>query len=473
MKARDLFIILVTAVVSALAAVYAYDRWGDGRRGNSKAYLPLQLASYDNAIFSGKLQRKFISSSPTDFTSAAQIATAAVVNIKATQGVGTTIWGRGTGSGVLISPDGYIVTNLHVIDNSSDVDVTLDDKREFKAKVVGYDESSDIALIKIRGHDFPHLIFGNSDSVRVGEWVLAVGNPFNLQSTVTTGIISAKSRNINILDADNPIESFIQTDAVINPGNSGGALVNTNGELIGINTAILTESGRYEGYSFAIPSNLVRKVVKDLKEFGEVKRGFIGINIKPVNASFAKASGMDTPHGIVITRVLKGGGADLAGLQVDDIIVKINDNPVNSTSQLQELVARFRPGNKIIVDILRDGELIQKTVTLQGLKKESRDVGKLLKPYFAKYGFHARNLSISEKRITGTQGVKVISITKGKPIADTNMEIGYIITAVNDHPINNLEDLLTQLRTLDSERIVFEGIYEEFQGIYQYSFEAM
>ncbi|HHB77807.1 MAG TPA: PDZ domain-containing protein [Saprospiraceae bacterium] len=471
MTTKNLLIILSTSLISAIFAVFLFATYSKNQRLQQDTYLPVKLTSYDDAIFSGKLQRKFLSSAPTNFIEAAKRVTPAVVNIKALQGVGSTIWGRGSGSGVLISPDGYIVTNLHVIDNSAKIEIALDDRREYEADIVGYDKSSDIALLKIDGNNFPHIIIGNSDSVQVGEWVLAVGNPFNLQSTVTTGIISAKSRNINILDADNPIESFIQTDAVINPGNSGGALVNTNGELIGINTAIVTESGRYEGYSFAIPSNLIRKVIKDLKEFGEVKRGFLGINIKKVNDEEAKKLGLDKPNGVYVTRVVKNSGADNAGIQMNDVILKINNKEINSTPELQELVARFRPGNKLVVDIFRDGAVQQLTVRLQGIKKENVNFAQKLKPFFKKYGFEARNLTTSEKRISGTEGVKVISITKGGKVADTNMEIGYIITSVNNNSIHGLYDLLMSLSaTKNAENITFEGIYEEYQGIYQYSF---
>lgn len=470
MTTRNLLIVLTTSLASAIFAVLLYAFVIEKKNLQRETYLPVKFASYDDAIFSGKLQRKFLSSSPTNFIEAAKLVTPAVVNIKAMQGVGATIWGRGSGSGVIISPDGFIVTNLHVVDNSAEIEVALDDEREYKAKIVGIDHSSDIALLKIKAVNLPHIILGNSDSVHVGEWVLAVGNPFNLKSTVTSGIISAKSRNINILDADNPIESFIQTDAVINPGNSGGALVNTNGELIGINTAIITESGRYEGYSFAIPSNLVRKVIKDIKEFGEVKRGFLGINIKPVDDKLAKKLGMNKPNGVAVTRVVKNSGSANAGLRVNDVILKINNKKINSTPELQEIVAQYRPGNKLVVDIVRGGQVQQVFIKLQGIRKERKNFAYKLKPHFKKYGFEARNLTTSEKRISGTEGVKVISITKGKKIAKTNMEIGYIITSVNNKPIHGLYELLSIFIDMEEDDITFEGIYEEYQGIYQYSF---
>ena len=257
----------------------------------------VRYAGLVDKLFSARSNSTFFSSAPTDFTVAAEVATPAVVNIRALLESGNTIWGSSSltgssGSGVIMSPDGYVVTNHHVVERSREIKVTLADKRQYEARLVGSDPSTDIALLKIDEFDLPFMLFGNSDSVRVGEWVLAVGNPFNLESTVTAGIVSAKGRNINILGGVTSIESFIQTDAAVNPGNSGGALVNTAGELIGINTAIITESGSYEGYSFAVPSNLVQKVIRDLQEFGEVQRAFLGVNIEDLDGEIAREIGL-------------------------------------------------------------------------------------------------------------------------------------------------------------------------------------
>jgi len=221
-----------------------------------------------------------------------------------------------SGSGVIMSPDGYIVTNHHVVERSTEIKVTLADKREYKAKLIGSDPSTDVTLIKIEENNLPFIVFGNSDSVRIGEWVLAVGNPFNLESTVTAGIISAKGRNINILGGGASIESFIQTDAAVNPGNSGGALVNTAGELIGINTAIITESGSYEGYSFAVPSNLVQKVIRDLREFGHVQRAYLGVSIQDLDSETAREVGLPNAEGVYVNRVTSNGAAQDAGLKI-------------------------------------------------------------------------------------------------------------------------------------------------------------
>ncbi|HNG89336.1 MAG TPA: trypsin-like peptidase domain-containing protein, partial [Saprospiraceae bacterium] len=286
---KNYLLLLSACVLSSLLSVFVYSRlihphqsvvWNSSE-GEAR------YANFVDKLFHARSNAAFHSSSPTDFIQAAEVSTPAVVNIKALIQSGN-VWGSGaltgsSGSGVIMSPDGLIVTNHHVVERSTDIKVTLADKREYKATLVGSDPSTDIALLKIEEIRLPFVVFGNSDSVRVGEWVLAVGNPFNLESTVTAGIVSAKGRNINILSGNASIESFIQTDAAVNPGNSGGALINSAGELVGINTAIITESGSYEGYSFAVPSNLVQKVVRDLREFGDVKRAFLGIGIEDLD----------------------------------------------------------------------------------------------------------------------------------------------------------------------------------------------
>lgn len=295
---------------------------------------------------------------PADFVEVSASVTPAVVNImsKSREG-GFRIAG---GSGVIISPDGFIVTNNHVVEDGGTLEVTLWDNRVFKARILGMDPTTDLALIKIEARDLPIIRYGNSDEVQPGEWVLAVGNPFNLASTVTAGIVSAKGRNINILRGAYSIESFIQTDAVVNPGNSGGALVNSQGELVGINTAIISETGGYEGYSFAIPSNLVKKVVRDLREFGEVKRGVLGVNIVSVDATLAQTLSLPSVAGALIERVHPGSSAEMAGLRTKDVIVSVNGVAISSVPELQEQVARYRPGEAITLDIIRDGRKIRK-----------------------------------------------------------------------------------------------------------------
>ena len=303
---------------------------------------------------------------PENFVETSKRVTDAVVNITVKSSYGyEPISG---GSGVIISNDGYIITNNHVIDAGGRVQVTLANKRSYRATVIGKDPTTDLALLKIQARNLPVLRYANSDQVEVGQWVLAVGNPFNLTSTVTAGIVSAKGRNINILQGLYAIESFIQTDAVVNPGNSGGALVNLKGELVGINSAIMSESGGYEGYSFAIPANLVKKIIHDLKEFGKVKRALLGIRIIDVNEEIAADLKLPEVAGILVRRVDEGSGAQQAGLEMNDVIISVNGQETNTVPELQEQVARFRPGDSISVDIIRNGKILRKNnVQLKGV----------------------------------------------------------------------------------------------------------
>ena len=266
-----------------------------------------------------------------------------------------------SGSGVIISEDGYIITNRHVINNAKEIEVVLNDKRTYSAKILGEDSNSDLALLKIEENKLPFLEFDNSNNLRVGEWVLAVGNPYNLNSTVTAGIISAKSRKINILN-DGGIESFIQTDAAINSGNSGGALINTNGNLIGINTAIQSKTGSFSGYGFAIPSNMAEKIINDLKIYGEVRRAYIGIHITDINMQVQKELKLNGLEGVLISKVLENSAAEIAGIKDLDVILEINGIKVNSTSELHELIIQFNPGDEIKCTIQRKEQI--KTVTL-------------------------------------------------------------------------------------------------------------
>ena len=270
----------------------------------------------------------------------------------------------GSGSGVIISSDGYIITNRHVINEAKEIEVVLNDKRTYIGEIIGEDQSTDLALIKIKAKNLPSLKFANSDNINIGQWVLAVGNPFNLNSTVTAGIISAKSRKINILN-DGGIEAFIQTDAAINPGNSGGALVNTNGELIGINTAIQSNTGSYTGYGFAIPSNMVQKIFQDLKVHGVVKRAYIGIHITDITNDIKKHLQIDNLSGVLISKVLKGSAAEKAGIRDHDVILNINGKDVNSTSEIHEQIIQFSPGEEIICTIKRDNKIQKMTIYLQ------------------------------------------------------------------------------------------------------------
>lgn len=301
---------------------------------------------------------------PDNFVLPSSKVRPAVVNITAMKGG----YRASTGSGVILSSDGYIITNNHVVEGASVFNVTLNNNRELEAVLVGTDKTTDLALLKVRARNLESIEFGDSDDIKVGEWVLAVGNPFNLASTVTAGIVSAKGRNINIIEGDYSIESFIQTDAVVNPGNSGGALVNTRGELVGINTAILSETGGYEGYSFAIPSNLVQKVIEDLKDYGKVQRAILGVRISDINDDLASDLDLPSVAGVLINGVNAGSSAADAGLRSGDVIVGVNGRNTNSTAELQEQVAQYRPGDMISIDYIRAGRRSKKGgVKLKGI----------------------------------------------------------------------------------------------------------
>ncbi len=311
----------------------------------------VRLVNRDAAAPVNASPRKW-SGLPPDFTVVAKQVTGTVVSVSALSATG---YRMSSGSGVVISSDGYIITNYHVVEEGQKFEVVLQDKRTLAARVVGIDESTDLALLRVNAVNLKFLPIGDSDRLEVGEWVLAVGNPFDLNSTITAGIVSAKARNINVLKDQYSIESFIQTDAVVNPGNSGGALINMRGELVGINTAIISENGGYEGYSFAIPSNLVRKVVTDLREYGEVKRAILGVNIADVNAQIATELSLPSVEGVYVTNVNQGSSAYEAGLRAGDVIVSVNGAKVVSVPELQEQVALFRPGDRVSLEFYRSG----------------------------------------------------------------------------------------------------------------------
>ncbi len=368
-----------------------------------------------------------------------------------------------SGSGVIISPDGYIVTNNHVVDDAVNVQVILDDNRNFTAKVIGRDPNTDIALIKIDAKDLTYLVWGNSDALKLGEWVLAVGNPFNLTSTVTAGIVSAKSRSIGIVSGKMPLESFIQTDAAVNPGNSGGALVNSLGDLVGINTAIASQTGSYTGYSFAIPATIARKVVDDIKKYGEVQRAVLGVMMQTVTDSIAKAKKLDKIEGAYVRSTTEDGAARKAGIKEGDIIVSVNGNPVNTGSQLQEQIGKYSPGNEVTVGYIRNGELKEAKVILRNIKGDTSIVKEPISALGAEFS------PISEKDRTRLQiedGVQVINLTKGK-LKDTGMKIGFIITDINKISVSSKEDIERIFMQSDNKKpILIEGVYPN--GEYAY-----
>lgn len=411
-----------------------------------------------------------------DFVPAASLVTSAVVNIKTVQERSRFHFFRGnpqgesSGSGVVISTDGYIVTNFHVIEGAGQIVVTMNDKREMPATLVGTDPSTDLALLRVDGLDFEAVPFGNSDSLQVGEWVLAVGNPFNLESTVTAGIVSAKGRSIDILEGMDRIESFIQTDAAVNPGNSGGALVNTRGELVGINTAIITRSGRYEGYSFAVPSNLVRKVIDDLRDFGVVQRGLLGVFIEDLSPQSARRLGFTAPEGVLITRISPGSGAEDAGLRAGDVILRINGLLTPSVPRMQEQVGRYRPGNVLRIEYWRDGKTRKTKVTLKNKNNSTELVQANDAELIEILGFELRNLSSRERSRLQISGIKVISVRRGSIIDATNMRPDFIITRVNNQKVGSTVQLVAALRKAAGSRVSLRGFYEGDPDPYYYVF---
>jgi serine protease Do len=466
---------LLVALVGGFVALWAYTRYFDDpkvltvQQEQSMRYASLPTSS------TGELP---------DLTFAAESSVHAVVHIKVTQKGGSYgsnnifdyFFGdgsshsqqmpirQGAGSGVIISPDGFIVTNNHVIDEADEIAVVLNDKREFKAKLIGADPSTDIALIKIDASGLATLKFSNSDNLKLGEWVLAVGNPFNLTSTVTAGIVSAKSRDIGINPDQMRIESFIQTDAAVNPGNSGGALVNTHGELVGINTAIASQTGSYSGYSFAIPSNIVQKVVADLKEFGDVQRALLNVNIGDVNADVAKKYNLDKIEGVFIGRVLPGGAAEIAGIKDNDVIISVDNVNVNSTAELQEQISKHRPGDKVVVEVKRDNKRKPFNVTLRN-KHGDTDIVKGDNNPDDIFGAKFVEVSDRDKQELGIRyGVKISELANGK-FKDAGIKKGFIITQVNKNAVSEVDELK---RIIKNSRggILVEGIYPNGEVAY-------
>jgi serine protease Do len=470
---KKLLPIIISSLLSALLAVFLYRQFEEPREVIVHEPIPARYASLAEDPLNDIKPRTFLSSSPNDFIAAAKSVTPAVVNIQTTSEMGD-FWHKGvmstsTGSGVIISEDGYIVTNSHVVDGSTGIEVTLNDNRKFEAEVIGTDASTDLALLRIEGENLPWLPFGNSDSLQIGEWVIAVGNPFNLESTVTAGIVSAKGRSIDILEGQDRIESFIQTDAAVNPGNSGGALVNTNGELIGINTAIITHSGRYEGYSFAVPANLVRKVIRDLRDYGVVQRGILGVFIAPVDNEMAQELKLPAVEGVYVERVSAHSGADDAGLATGDVIIGVNGVKTKTMPEMQEQIGRYRPGNTISVEFIREGSIQLAEVVLKSKTNDTRLVSASENKMLRDLGFQVRNLTKEEKRRLDVDGVKVVSIYRGSKIMRTNMDPEFIITHVNNKKVKNTDKLL-QLLESASGKVMLEGIYENYPGEYYYAF---
>ncbi len=461
--------------LSATGISGVIDNTANHKRVTVQPEIPAQYASYSSANVS--------SAGNIDFTYAASLSVHAVVHIMTKYEQKSSVyddffgglwdpWGmfgnpnyqyksepiQASGSGVIISDDGYIVTNNHVVEDASSIEVTLNDKRIYEAKVIGTDPGTDLALIKIDEKELPFLSYGNSDSVKVGEWVLAVGNPFNLTSTVTAGIISAKARNLNILGRNSVIESFLQTDAVVNPGNSGGALVNTNGQLIGINAAIASNTGSYLGYSFAIPVNIVKKVVNDFLQYGIVQKANLGVSFDEIDSKLAKEKGLAKIKGLYVTSVLENGGASDAGIKTGDVITKIDNSDVNSTSELQEAIITHRPGDKVVISYIRDETEKEAIVTLKNnsggtdlLKKEDVTDISLLGATF-------ENITNDDMQNLGIKyGLKITRLDAGL-FKSAGIREGFIITAIDKKPIKTKEDLSANLKNKKGS-VLIEGFY--------------
>ncbi|CAG5009840.1 Periplasmic pH-dependent serine endoprotease DegQ [Dyadobacter sp. CECT 9275] len=454
---------------------------------------------------------------PGDFVYAAEATTPTVVHIKSTMSrqsssreqqipdifrdfFGDGFGGGGgrsaqpaeaTGSGVIISPDGYIVTNNHVVEGAQELEVTLHNKAKLRAKVIGTDPSTDIAVIKIESKDLPAVTIGNSDAVKVGEWVVAVGNPFNLESTVTAGIVSAKGRGLGIIGSsrrygnnatpaslasvDSPLESFIQTDAVVNPGNSGGALVNLKGELIGINTAIASPTGSFAGYAFAVPSSIVKKVSSDLIKFGNVQRGYLGISLDDLDSRKAEEYGVKVNDGVYVRDFTDNSAAKAGGVEKGDVIVKVDGLRINSIPELQQSIGLHKPGDKVNLTVNRDGKEKDITVTLRNRTGGSDIIKRdesaaVLSSLGAQFG----NLTDGEKqklaKFKHEGGVKVLSVEGGK-LARTGVEEGFIVTKVNGKAVRSVKEFESALAGKEDSMVQFEGLYPDAPyDVYSFGF---
>ena len=465
MKRKQVLVIVAAAIIGGLVAVFAYSALIDNKEKIKivQAREPANMVNLTAGL-----------DSSTDFTFAAEKTIDCVVHVKIESSVsyrnpiyeffyGDRYQGEqepviGFGSGVIITGDGYVVTNNHVVENSDKVSVTLNDKREFTAKVVGADHSTDLALLKIEGENFPFISFGNSDELKIGEWVLAVGNPFNITSTVTAGIVSAKGRSMQIIEDQYRIESFIQTDASVNRGNSGGALVNLRGEMVGINTAIVSPSGGNVGISFAIPASIVQKVVRDLIEFGTVQRAIMGISIAEITSELAKEKGLDVLTGVYVSGVNDNSAAKDAGIEAGDVILQINGINVKSPAELQELVGRNRPGDKITVLAKRKDKTKQFEVTLRNLQGNTSVVK--AETYDTILGAKVVNLNDQEKKKLGIEnGVKVTELQEGK-LKEEGVKPGFVITQVNNKPVNTVDELEQIFKSLKGG-VYIEGVYQD------------
>lgn len=502
MKWKQLLLVVGISAVTSVGSVWTYNKLTDSPSslGTTEKGLPVNYAGF----FDGKNNPV----DAVDFTKAANAAVPAVVHIKTKipakkmsnnvpsrnrgglfddwfddffgYGPNVVPEQRASGSGVLISEDGYIVTNNHVISDgangvASEIDVTLHNKKSYKARLIGRDPSSDLAVLKIDGNKFPFLLYGNSNNIMLGQWVLAIGYPLTLETTVTAGIVSATGRTININrrqtpDNVSPVESFIQTDAAVNQGNSGGALVNTTGELIGINSAILAPNGTYAGYSFAIPVHIVKKIVDDIVRFGDVQRGYLGISYsatEQMSEDQAKRLGIPfNVNGVYVQAVSNDGGAYAAGIRKGDIITKVNGTSVTTGLEMSAQIASFRPGDKVPVTYTRDGKEYTATVILKKKAGTFEDVA--VTNIGTRLGGELTTLDKAKARELGIDGgVIVRKINSGGALSRTRMQEGFVITNVNDQDVTSIEDLAKALSS-NNAPISLEGVYPGYDGTYKY-----
>jgi len=479
--------VLVAALVGGVVAIAGVSFLL--RPQNADSFDEKQKSSFVNLLSGGD----FTVPDGINFIASAELVTPAVVHVKSEVGYtsrsqrdpiqeffGIPEPGMGpgrpnampisSGSGVIISPDGYIVTNNHVIEGATRVDISLDNNKRYEATVIGTDPTTDLALLKIEGDNLPFIKFGDSDQTKIGEWVLAVGNPFDLNSTVTAGIISAKARNIGILrDVENnlQIESFLQTDAVVNPGNSGGALVNLAGELIGINTAIASSTGTFNGYSFAIPSTLVKKVMDDLLKYGAVQRGLLGVQIQNVSPELADYLGKKFPveQGVYVGGVNENSAGEEAGLKEGDIIVEVDGKPVNNVANLQELVARKRPGDEVIVSYLRDGKTLTTTATLKNFSGDTNIVKREEPKTFNFEGIQFEDVKQATKDQLQIAGGAVIKSNANEAWRAAGARNGFIITSIISDSgrkrVSSAQDMINLLKDVQGEEIVVLGMFPD------------
>ncbi|MBK3516409.1 Do family serine endopeptidase [Carboxylicivirga marina] len=484
MNAKRFFFTFAIAVVTAVSVVYVYSRISNNE--------PQIITVKEQVPAIGQFASAQVQGNLPDLTYAAESSVHAVVHVK-TRSSGKDYYSNnpfyefffgpgsgyrqqpqpvmGAGSGVILTKDGYIITNNHVVDNADEIEVTLNDRRTFSATLVGADPTSDIALLKIDAEELPFVPYGDSDNLKIGEWVLAVGNPFNLTSTVTAGIVSAKARSINIIANRNQtlgVESFIQTDAAVNPGNSGGALVNQRGELVGINTAIASRTGSFTGYSFAVPVTIAKKVVADLMEFGEVQRGLLGVSIVEVsNVTKDQADelgiSIDKIEGVLVGSVAPNGGAEEAGIKAGDIILSVNGEDVNSVPELQERVSMHRPGEKVNLIVLRNGKQKPFEVTLRNIRGTTGIISS--NKFDETLGATLEAVSTSDLRRLGVRyGIQVVEAGNGS-LRQSGVKEGYIITKVNNMPIKTVGDFTAAVSEAQ-DGLFLTGIYPNGRVVY-------